>query len=99
MEERPAFGVPTINFTELNMSKGLEKPDPEKRATELWQYMTKNILDPLIQGETEPYVTKVANAKTELNKRILLSEFATAHNLKKDKNGRPSEAAYAKAMK
>ena len=44
--------MPTINFADLNAKRPLEKPDPEKRATELWQYMCKNILDPLTEGET-----------------------------------------------
>jgi hypothetical protein len=90
--------MPTINFGDLNKSV-TEKPDPEKRATELWQFMTKNLLEPLTAGETEPYLTKVAKAKADFNSKITLSEFATAHNLKKDKYGKPSEKAYGKAFK
>ena len=61
--------------------------------------MCKNLLDPLTAGETEPYLTKTAKEKADFNTRITLSEFATAHNLKKDKDGKPSEKAYGKAMK
>ena len=85
MEEmtKPAFGMPPISYETKPVDEDSDfEDDAQKRSKFLWGFVTKNLLDPLTEGESEPYLLKVHHERLNMKKRIFMQEFATAHNLK-----------------
>ena len=63
MMSKPAFGTAPINFEEEDVGCGNHDPSIDHKSQFLWGFVTKNILDQLLENEDTPYLIKTNNAR------------------------------------
>jgi hypothetical protein len=81
---KPAFGMPSVVYSPRAQTADSEDSvlaSQKERSETLWNCLTKNLLDPLTEGETRPYALKVWEERQKYQRRIFLQEFSRMHNL------------------